>query len=347
MRFTFTDEQIMMAEMTRKLLLAECTSDRLRSLMAAGQSFDADRWGKLMDLGLAGALVPEDNGGLGLGCADVIQVAQACGYVALPEPLVELAGVTLPLLAALDAPELLARVLSGQAFVALAHPLNPVVVDADRAEAILRIGPDRVDLIPAASVQMTPQPSIDPFRRLFRIEVDEAGARLLASGAAAARLSAQTVDRAALFAAAQMLGMAQRCVDLSVAYTSERRQFGKPIGTYQAVKHHLATAQVKIEFARPVLHAAAALVPGAGAATAARISHAKIACAEAADLAARSAVQVHGGMGYSWEVDVHFYLKRILALTHAWGTPVWHRDRIAARVFDAPRDIDTLFPQEG
>lgn len=347
MQFTFTDEQAMMAEMTRKLLTAECTSARLRSLLATGQNFDADRWEKLMGLGLAGSLVPEDKGGLGLSCVDFVQLAEGCGYVALPEPLVELAGVTLPLLAALDRPDLLAQAMAGQAFVALSHPLNPVIVDADRADAILRVGPDRIDLIPANAVQLVAQPSVDPLRRVFTMQADERRVTILATGKAAARLAEQAVDRAALFGAAQMLGMAQRCVDLSVAYTSERKQFGKPIGTYQAVKHHLATAQVKIEFARPVLHAASALAPGAGVATAARISHAKLACGDAADLAARNAVQVHGAMGYSWEVDVHFYLKRALALTNAWGTPAWHRDRMAARVFGAPLEIETLFPQEG
>lgn len=347
MQFTFTEEQAMMAEMTRKLLVAECTSARLRGLLAQDQSFDANRWEKLMELGLAGALVPEAKDGLGLACADFVQIAEACGYVALPEPLVELVGMTLPLLAELDAPDLLARAMSGQAFVALAHHLNPVIVDADRAEAILRVGRDRIDLIPAAAAQLTLQPSVDPLRRLFTMRVDETQATALAEGGKATKLSLEAADRAALFAAAQMLGMAQRCVDLSVAYTSERKQFGKPIGSYQAVKHLLANAQVKIEFARPVLFAAAALHPGAGTATAARISHAKLACGEAADLAARNAVQVHGGMGYSWEVDVHFYLKRTLALTNAWGAPEYHRDRMAARVFGAPFEIENLFPQEG
>jgi alkylation response protein AidB-like acyl-CoA dehydrogenase len=156
-------------------------------------------------------------------------------------------------------------------------------------------------------------------------------------------LLALALDRGALFAAAQGLGLAQRCVDMAAAYAKERVQFGKPIGANQAVKHHLATCQTKIEFARPVVYAAAAQIERQDMHSRARVSHAKLAALAAADLAARTAIQIHGAMGYSWEVDAHFYLKRTLALTGAWGDEAFHRARVAQRVFGAPLDPDQTF----
>jgi alkylation response protein AidB-like acyl-CoA dehydrogenase len=132
-------------------------------------------------------------------------------------------------------------------------------------------------------------------------------------------------------------------VDLAAAYARERMQFGKPIGANQAVKHLLATCQTKIEFARPVVYAAAAQIGQQDLFSRARISHAKLAALAAADLAARTAIQVHGAMGYSWEVDAHFYLKRTLALTGAWGDEAFHRARFAERVLAAPLDPGQTF----
>jgi alkylation response protein AidB-like acyl-CoA dehydrogenase len=186
-------------------------------------------------------------------------------------------------------------------------------------------------------VTLVRQPSIDPFRRLFRVEWAPSPTTRIGGGA----LWQEALGHGALFAAAQLLGLAQRAVDLSVAYASERQQFGKPIGCFQAVKHHLATAQVKIEFARPVVIAAAAM-PVSSLARA-RVSHAKLAATAAADAAAHAAVQVHGAMGYSWEVDVHFLLKRSLALGQAWGTPTFHRARVAEHMFSAPLGADRTF----
>ena len=152
-----------------------------------------------------------------------------------------------------------------------------------------------------------------------------------------------TAERGAILAAAQMIGLAQRCIDISVAYAKDRNQFGKPIGSYQAVKHLIANAQVKVEFARPVVHAAAAELPLATLASRARAAHAKIAAGTAADLAARTAVQVHGAMGMTWEVDVHFFLQRAMALGNAWGTPHEHERTVIERMTTLPTGPDATF----
>lgn len=350
MDFRFSDEQAMTADMVRHLLAEICQSAHLRRLMEEGAARDAGRWAKIIELGLMGALVPEAGGGLGLHAVDFVQVAEACGHAGLPEPLVENAGVALPLLAAFagnaQAAGLLERALAGEATVTVAHPVNPFVADTDMARAILAVHDDRVYLVDTAQADVVPQPSIDPFRRLSTFAfTPDAGTVIGDGGPADTRIMA-ALDRGALFAAAQLLGIAQRCVDLGVAYAKERQQYGKPIGSYQAIKHHLATVQVKIEFARPVLYAAAAELERSDVNSRARISQAKLACAEAADLAARTSIQVHGAMGYSWEVDVHLFLKRAIALTNWWGGTAFHRGRVAARVFGAPLGPEHTFARE-
>jgi alkylation response protein AidB-like acyl-CoA dehydrogenase len=341
MDFTFTEEQLMFAETAKTLLADTCTPAQLRELMAKGEARDQARWNAIVDTGLTLVLLPEAAGGLGLNETDFAPIAEAAGYAALPEPLVESAGVAAPMLAAIDPS---ATPLADPSMtMAIQHPLNPFVADADTAAALLLHREGEVHLVDPSAVTLTREESIDPFRRLFRVDW---------SPSAATRLDAdpllwdRALDRAALFAAAQGLGLAQRSIDLAVAYAKERTQFGKPIGSYQAVKHHLASAQVAVEFARPVVNAAAAEIGHSDAQSKARISHAKLGALEAADQAARASIQVHGAMGYSWEVDVHFFLKRALGLTYAWGDPAFHRARIAARVFGQPTGADQTFARE-
>lgn len=349
MDFRFTEEQTMTAEAVRGLLADLCQPADLRRLMQAGAARDERRWAALSDMGLAGALVPEAMGGLELRAIDFVLVAEACGHAGLPEPLVENAGVSLPLLAALAGDGrirgLLDRALAGDLTVATAHPANLFVADADTAGALLVVRDDGVVLCEVEAVALVRQESVDPFRRLFTVAATPGASAIAMTPEVRAALDL-AFDRGALFSAAQLLGIAQRAVDLAVAYAKERQQFGKPIGSYQAVKHLLSTVQVRIEFARPVVYAAAAQLENADVFSRARISHARLAAAEAADLACRTAVQVHGAMGYSWEVDVHFFLKRALALASWWGDARFHRERVAARVFDRPLGADQTFASE-
>ena len=347
MDFSFSEEQRMSAGVVRDLLAERCTGADLRRLLADGAARDAGRWRALCDMGLPGLMVPEAVGGLGLSEVDLVLIAEACGYAALPEPLVEHAGVAAPLLAALADHPLarpwLARVASGEASVALGHPADPFVADADTAGLLLLARGDGLHLVEPAFVSLARHDSVDPFRRLFAVSFEVTDATRITDAERAAPALALALDRGALFAAAQGLGLAQRCVDMAAAYAKERIQFGKPIGANQAVKHHLATCQTKIEFARPVVYAGAAQIGQRDLFSRARVSHAKLAALAAADLAARTTIQVHGAMGYSWEVDAHFYLKRTLALTGAWGDEVFHRARVAERAFGTPLDPDQTF----
>lgn len=347
MNFTFSDEQLMMADVARQLLIDTCSPAALREQMAAGTPRDAARWAAIADMGLNGVLAPEASGGLGLTETDFVLIAEAAGYVALPEPLVEHACLAVPLLAS-AAPDhpLLTAAAGGDISLAIGHRVNPFVADADTAAALLLDHEGELHLVEVGSATLIREPSIDPFRRLFRVEWTPTDATRLASAQAAQPLWDTALDRGALFAAAQCLGLAQRSIHLAVEYAKERQQFGKPIGSYQAVKHLIASAQVAIEFARPVVHAAAADLYRASPQSRARVSHAKIVASEAADLAARTSIQVHGAMGYSWEVDVHLFLKRALALTYAWGDPSFHRARVEARVFGQPTGADQTFCDE-
>ena len=339
MDFTLNDEQQMFAETATTLFGDTCTPDHWRKMMEQGTAFDPDRWAQIAENGFTLLLLPESAGGLGLAELDFALIAQAAGYVALPEPLVESAGIAAPMLATL-APDH-AALTDPAAIIAIAPAVNPVVASADIASAILLEKDGHAFLATPDKVTLSPVETIDPLRRVFRVEWNPADAEDL--GPADWTFA---TDRAAVFAAAQGLGLAQRSIDLAVAYAKDRQQFGKPIGSYQAVKHHLASAQVAVEFARPVVIAAAASVAQQDIYSRARASHARTVALEAADNAARASIQVHGAMGYSWEVDVHLFLKRTLALTGSWGIPAFHRARVGARLFNRPTGPDQTFARE-
>ena len=132
--------------------------------------------------------------------------------------------------------------------------------------------------------------------------------------------------------AGQLLGLAQRMLDLSVDYAAQRKQFGKPIGSFQAVKHHLADVATALEFAKPVLYRAAYALAHNEPNAAVWVSQARLASCEASWLAARHGIQVHGAMGYTWEVDLQMFMKRAWALDNAWGDRALHKTRVAEYV---------------
>jgi hypothetical protein len=208
----------------------------------------------------------------------------------------------------------LERICAGEITVALSHSINPWIADLDVAGLVLGAG--RESHPPADLVRAE---SIDPLRRLFR---------RTASGGTDRRM----LDIAALMTAAQLVGGAERMLEFATGYAQLRKQFGQPIGAFQAVKHHLATTAVKIAFARPVLLRAAYAAEHRHARADLHISHAKIATTDAAMSAAETSIQVHGAMGYTYEVDLHYWLKRAWALSGAWGDRSYHEHRLAQAV---------------
>jgi len=211
--------------------------------------------------------------------------------------------------------------------------LTPRVVGAGRADlALLAVwlpgAGFELHLVEADEQWMVATPSVDGTRDLGTIEWSPWPHTLIASGERAEALLGAVADRAALFSAAQLLGLADRMITMTADYARERRQFGRPIGSFQAVKHLLADARVRLEFARPPTYRAADSVARGLPGRSAHAAMAKALASDAADRAARVALQVHGAIGYTWECDLHLWMKRAWVLSSAWGDAPTQRARV-------------------
>lgn len=333
MDFTFTEDQLLFQEEIRKFLVNEITPEKIRELWKTDTGRSAELWAQLAELGLTGITVPEEFGGLGMNEVDFVLLAQECGYVALPEPLVETMLVAVPLINALPDEAVkfawLPRLASGEAKVAIGLSQNLLVADAHVADLLLLQHGEEIHAVLKKQVSITANDSVDPSRKLFSVQWQPSNVSCVAKGTVAKRLIEQSINRGALGAAAQALGLAKRMIDISVKYTSDRQQFGKAIGSFQAVKHRLANVAVPLEYAKAVVHRAAYSVANNHADAAAHVSHAKLVACEAALLAAKNSIQVHGAMGYTWEVDLHIFMKKAWALNNTWGDAAFHKTRVA------------------
>lgn len=343
MDFTFNEDQLLFQESVHEFLKAEVTPESIRALWETDTGRSDTLWAQLAELGLTGLTVPEDFGGLGMNELDFVLLAQECGYVALPEPLVQTVLVAVPTLLKAGNKDIndywLPKIAEGSARVAVGLERNLLVEDAHVADLLLLEKAGSFYAIERAEVTMEYNESIDPSRKLFSVNFDERKATLLAEGEAATQLVNAAFDRGVLGAAAQCLGLAQRMIEISVQYTSERQQFGVAIGTFQAVKHHMANIAYKLEYAKsPVARAAYALANNQANASV-YVSHAKFAATEVGEIAAKNCIQVHGAMGYTWEVDLHIFMKKAWALNHTWGNAALHKNRVADFIFDANAPI--------
>ncbi|MGZ4451116.1 MAG: acyl-CoA dehydrogenase family protein [Nocardioides sp.] len=289
MRFVLDDDQRDFAAALDSLLSGAGTVAVARAWADGDHGPGLALWRRLADLGVL-SLATE---------ATPVEVAvafEALGHHAVPGPWVE-AAAYLPLA--------LGREVEGVATVAV-PPHVPYALDADAADAVYVVA----DGVLHAATAGEHVGSVDPTRRLVRVTP---GAPVEHGDLAAA------TDLAVLATAAQLLGAGERVLADSVAYVKQRRQFGREIGSYQAVKHALADVRIALDFARPLIHGAA-LAP-----TPRDVSAAKVACADAAYLATRTGLQVHGAVGYTRELDLSLWLTKVRALVTAWGTPAHHR----------------------
>jgi len=299
MRFAFTDDHIASRDAVRELLEKECTPAPGRAAWTNETGRIPGLWNQLVDMGVVGMLAPEASGGLGLTLVDLVLILEETGRCALPEPIVETAAFGVSFLDRADV-----TVGLGHELVAWADTTDVIVTHAGQFDR------DAVELIP--------HPSVDGARRMFEVRGTPhpiSGAKL--TGA---------FDRAVVGVAAQQCGLAQRMLDLTADYTKERRQFGVPIGSFQAVKHHLANARIALEFARPLVYRAAATVDPVHACMA------KLKADEAALTAAKAALQCHGAIGYTTEYDLHLYMKRAWALARSMGDARFARNRVAEAI---------------
>ncbi len=342
MDFRFSEDQLTFQGAVRDFLDGECTPTAIRALIESPDGGALKFRAALAELGLTGLVVSEAHGGLGLGELDAVLAAEECGRAAVPGALFDSIAVAAPLLGAASpalADEFLPKVAAGDATIAIGHEINPYVADAAIADLLLVSENGALYAVPEAEVTSTEAPSVDPSRRLSRLGWSDNQGEKIAEGETAAALWAQALDRAALYTAADMLGSTQRMLDMAVEYTKNREQFGRPIGSFQAVKHLLADVQVKLTFARPVVYYAAYALANNLPDRAIRVSHAKAAAGDAAMLGARRTLQVHGAMGYTWEYDLQIWMKRVWANAQCWGTSAWHRTRIAGAILAAGVDL--------
>lgn len=343
MDFSFNEDQEALADTVRRYLMTELTPELIRELWETGTGRSEAGWAQLAAQGMTAVSVPEVHGGLGMSAAEWALLAQTWGYFGGPDTLMDTSLVTVALLARLPASDwrdtLLAQIAAGNARVALGHPVNPYVADAHVAHVLLCERDGELHRVAPTACTRKAVESVDPSRRLFELQWTPDASTRIADAAEAAPLIAAMLDHGAFAVAAQLLGLTQRVLDAAIDYTSERKQFGKPIGAYQAVKHLLADVAIRYEFARPVVYRAACALATDDPQRALHVSHAKLAALSAAQLAARNAIQVHGAMGYTWELDLQIFVKRIWALAGSWGDATFHRERVASTLIDARMPI--------
>jgi alkylation response protein AidB-like acyl-CoA dehydrogenase len=332
MRFAWTDDQLAFAAAVRDLLAKQCPASVVRAAWDAppGRLSDAGPvWGELDAMGVLGVMAPEAAGGLGLDECALVPVLEEAGRAALPHPLVDTAAVAAPL--AVEGAGLVVGAAPGALPMVVTDLGGPLVACATDAEAFLlrdRASGALYALAPGA-VTVTPVDTVDKARRAGRLRWSAADGRLVTDDPAAV---ARAFDRGVLGTAAQLCGLAATMVDMTVSYVRERHQFGVPIGSFQAVKHHLADARLALEFARPaVARAAWSSAQGDAYDAVGRqrdVSMAKALATDAADACGRAALQCHGAIGYTVEHDLHLYLKRSWALARTWGDRRFHAERV-------------------
>ncbi len=317
MHFAFDEEQLAFRDAVRDLLAKHCPPEVVRAAWdAAPGSLDRGAWTALAEMGVLTVLVPDDIGGLGLDERSLVLLLEEAGYAGLPHPLVESAAVAMPL--ADDR-------LSGSELVAtdLAGPHVCCAADADHL--LLQTTSGALHLVPRDEVSVEPVDAVDHARRLGRVSWEPTDATFLTDDRAELL---NAFDRGALGTAATLVGLAQRMLDITVAYAAEREQFGAPIGSFQAVKHNLADAAKALTFARPAVYRVSWSLAVGQRTDQRDVSIAKALASDAALQVGRAALQCHGAIGYTVEHDLHLYLKRTWALARAWGDSAWHRDQI-------------------
>lgn len=326
MRFAFDEEQLMFRDTVREVLARECPPGVVRAAWTNEHGRAPAVWKQLGELGVLGMAAGEAWGGLGLDALDWVLVAEETGRYAVPEPVIDTLAVAVPALAASDSAALqdrwLGRLAAGRATAAAADGDGARVCWADTADVLLLRAGDELHAVERGAVALSACDSVDRARRLFDVRWTPSPATRVTADASAA------FDRGALATAAQLVGLAVGMLDRTVEYVTVRQQFGVPIGSFQAIKHRLADALSAIEFARPVVYRAAYAVAADAPDRAVRVSMAKAFASDAARTVARHALQCHGAIGYSFEYDLHLWMKRAWCLASAWGDAAWHRERV-------------------
>ena len=311
MRFTTTSEQSAFADALEKMLTASDPVAVARSWAEGDTAPGLALWQRLADQGVNALMVPEAAGGMGASAVELTLAFEALGRHAVPGPWVESAAF-LPGL--LDDPSLLEQLAAGTVATVAAPPWTPYALDGEAASLCFVLDGTRL----SEATVTGRATSVDLTRRLAVVAPGAPLDLVTTPGPA--------FDLATLATAAQLLGAGERLLADSVTYVKQRKQFGREIGSYQAIKHQLADVRIALDFARPLIQGASLTHTRADGSRA--VSAAKVASADAAYLASRVALQVHGAIGYTQEFDLSIWITKVRALVAAWGTQAHHRQRV-------------------
>lgn len=313
MRFALATEQHDFAASIDAAMAAADVPGAVRAWAAGDTTPGRKVWQRLAELGVTALAVPEEFDGLGAHPIDLAVACERLGRWCVPGPVAESIAVAPVLLAGDDRS---ARIAAGDLIATVAMPpAVPRAVDADFAGLVLLADAGAVsDALVGEQCR-----SVDPSRRLYETS---------AAGPPRAADVARAYEFGVLATAAQLIGAGQAMLDASVEYAKQRTQFGRVIGGYQAIKHKLADVHIAVDLARPLLYGAALSLAEDSVDTARDVSAAKAAASDAALLAARTALQTHGAIGYTAEHDLSQWLLRVQALRCAWGDPASHRRRV-------------------
>ena len=358
MEFGLSESQQFLKDSARKFFAGECPSAEMRRLMETDTGYDAGLWLKLAEQGYTGIIFPEEYGGVGLGKVELMLLMEEAGRALLPGPFfstVVLAGSILEAAGNHAHKEkYLAPICRGEVRATVAHveaspSWNPgdvqlsaangkltgeklFVTDAAVADFLIVVARNGVFLVDskAHGLKISSMSGMDLTRKLYRVEFNSTPAEQI--GDTAELSSAFDIATAAL--AAELVGGMQRILDITVEYAKTRKQFGKPIGMFQAVQHQCADMYLETESARSAVYYAGWALEEKSPDAAIAVSIAKMYASDAARTVGNRGIQIHGGMGFTWENDLHLYYRRAKASETAFGDATFHRERIARMVID-------------
>jgi alkylation response protein AidB-like acyl-CoA dehydrogenase len=325
MNFGFDDEQQEIKRTAREFLSARFPPEKVREL-AEAESYDDALWEEIRELGWPGIAIPEEHGGQGLGMVELAILSEELGFACAPSPFLSNAAAGLVLLEAGSDEQRerwLPGIASGETIGAseATQDGGALVPDAQVASVLLLAEGDGAKVVEADAADIEPLGLIDATRRYARVSAS--------GGASLPGEVAPGVDRVMVAVAAELTGIAQRAMEMAVQYAKEREQFGRPIGSYQAVSHQCARMLYDTEEARSLTYYAAWAADAEPETLPLAASMAKARASDAAWSVTAASLQVHGGIGFTWEHDLQFWLKRARVDGELYGTARQHRERVA------------------
>ena len=343
MNFIFTEEQTQFKDAIKSFLAEECAPASIRDGWQKNKSFNLERWKNLIELGVLSSNLSEEKGGLGMDQVTLAMMVEEMGYAGLPEPVAEqifLVNDVIPFLPKNITEAVESNYNDGTQYIALAHPLAPNPLFLNDAAGLILLDSSECKFIAKDDMDFEIISSNDPSRELFKISsMNDA----ISTSENFDELNSAVSSRGSLMTAALLIGLAQKMIDLSSVYVLDRAQFGKPIGSFQAVKHMLADVAVKIEFAKPDVYRAAYSLSQNNPKSALHCAHAKLMCTQAAELACKNSIQAHGAMGYTWEMDLHIYMRKAWSMMACWGNEDRQQELIYKTLSSTSEELGVLY----